>query len=159
MTLAPDLTGSDSKRNFVPVIGFLKKSESQTETLRTSAMPGLEDLVGCYPLHLAGDLQPQDPQTDQKTLRFHIGVAPPCFLRQPEMNHAAQRTAHPSPLTVRYGALRGCPKTEACQANDGTAIPSLIAHPHLFLLLDRALSPTCSINCNYDELQSTQLTP
>ncbi|KAG5442372.1 hypothetical protein CSKR_200236 [Clonorchis sinensis] len=33
--------------------------------LQTSAIPGSDDLVGRYPLHLAGDLQPQDPQTDQ----------------------------------------------------------------------------------------------
>ncbi|GAA31368.1 Kelch-like protein 3 [Clonorchis sinensis] len=32
MTLAPDLTGSDSERSFAPVIRFPKKSESQTET-------------------------------------------------------------------------------------------------------------------------------
>ncbi|GAA49842.1 hypothetical protein CLF_103669, partial [Clonorchis sinensis] len=39
-----------------------------------------EDLVGCYPLNLAGDLQSQDPKTDQKTMRSHIGFVPPCFL-------------------------------------------------------------------------------
>ncbi|GAA49882.1 hypothetical protein CLF_103733 [Clonorchis sinensis] len=129
-------------------------------SLRTSAMPGLEDLVGCYPLHLAGDVQPQDPK---RTLRFHIGFAPPCFLDQPEMNPAAQRTAHPSPLTlkcdVRYGAVQKLKHVRPMMARhchtqfDST--PATIP-----FLLSTVPSPTRSINCKYDELPNRpQLTP
>ncbi|KAG5451938.1 hypothetical protein CSKR_110374 [Clonorchis sinensis] len=47
------------------ILSLLFTHQHRSSHLQTSAMPGLENLVGYYPLHLAGDLQPQDPQTDQ----------------------------------------------------------------------------------------------
>ncbi|KER28051.1 hypothetical protein T265_05033 [Opisthorchis viverrini] len=42
--------------------------------------------------------------------------------RKPEKNHAAQRIAHPSPMTLNVTSVACCPKTEVLQANDGKAL-------------------------------------
>ncbi|GAA56850.1 hypothetical protein CLF_111663 [Clonorchis sinensis] len=103
------------------------------------------------------------PKRTKRTLQFHIGFAPPCFLGQSEMNPAAQRTAHPSPLTlkcdVRYGAVQKLKHVRPMMARhchtqfDST--PATIP-----FLLSTVPSPTRSINCEYDELLNRpQLTP